>query len=1000
MDLKSFKLPEAIYRAYPFFSLNDKLDEEEIERQTNEFADKGYGGSFLHTRVGLVTGYLSSDWMKLTRASVKEAQKTKTYAWLYDEDKWPSGFAGGEVPKLGKSYRNHALILLKDTAPSEDDEVLAEFDHENHHYRICANVYPLGNLWFNKTSYVDLMNPNVTKAFLESTHEKYKKTCGEYFGNVIPGIFMDEPCYLMNNLYKVPTVPWSESLPEYFKKIKGYSIEDHLKELFFDEGDYQKIRFDFYDAATRLFLESWTKQYFNWCEKNNLKMTGHFMAEDTLVSQTQWIGAAMPHYEFMHQPGIDKLGRNLEPIGNTLTVKQLTSVADQLGKARTLCEAFGTIGQQSSFYHRKWIADWLVELGINFINQHLSLYSMRGERKRDFPANLFYQQPWWDKEKPFADYMARISYFAAQGRREVDILVIHPISSVWSTYSPLHDENNFMIETNLYDKPFETLSKSLIASKLDFHYGDEIIMEEHARIENEKLIVGNYAYSTVIVPPSLTLRSTTFDLLDKFSRLNPKRLIFISPVPERIDGIKKEIKLPQGSIVVSSIDEAIRIVDGYYKDRIEITDKMTGQNAEKVICHTRTSAEEKTIFIANTDESREINATISLKEEKTPYLLDTMTGDVYKIPYKKVEDRIKIDVKFYPAGSMILFLSDKTFDVDKSPKFLDSGIEFEEKYDRQILRMNWNVKALEPNVMPLDRITLEIDGKKVVENEHVSKGWQFFYDASDGTPFRAVYSFDVLNVPKGELFAVVELAENLDRILLNEKAVKPLKKKGEMGAFDPEKSWKDLNFTKIPITGLLKKGKNVLVIEGKKFNNVTGPGTHVRVDNFKDYNSTELDTAYVIGDFQVLGERFGEFAIDGRSKKIGLDLTKSGYPFYTGKAEFTSKLRMPAKTEGKVYLELTDVNTACVEMYMNGKYAGVKYWRPYTFDVTDLVKDGENEVKVIASTTLFNLMGPNWIANILKDEFVGPGTFRDFKRFTQHYTFIPFGIGGTMEMKR
>ncbi|MGC8573795.1 MAG: hypothetical protein ACP5L0_07385, partial [Caldisphaera sp.] len=90
MNLKFFKSPEAIYRAYPFFSLNDKLDKDELERQIDEFADKGYGGVFLHSRVGLVTGYLSSDWMKLMCASVREAQKTKTYAWLYDEDKWPS----------------------------------------------------------------------------------------------------------------------------------------------------------------------------------------------------------------------------------------------------------------------------------------------------------------------------------------------------------------------------------------------------------------------------------------------------------------------------------------------------------------------------------------------------------------------------------------------------------------------------------------------------------------------------------------------------------------------------------------------------------------------------------------------------------------------------------------------------------------------------------------------------------------------------------------------
>jgi len=1000
MNLKSFKSPETIYRAYPFFSWNDKLDKDELERQIDEFADKGYGGVFLHSRVGLVTGYLSSDWMKLTCASVREAQKTKTYAWLYDEDKWPSGFAGGEVPKLGKAYRNHALILLEDAKPDENDEVLSEFDQENHHYSICANVYPLGNLWFNKTSYVDLMNPNVTKAFLESTHERYKKSCGEYFGNVIPGIFMDEPCYLMDNLYKMPAVPWSEFLPEYFKKIKGYSIEDHLKELFFDEGDYQKIRFDFYDAATRLFSESWTKQYFNWCDKNKMKMTGHFMAEDTLVSQTQWIGAAMPHYEFMHQPGIDKLGRNLEPIGNTLTVKQLTSVADQLGKERTLCEAFGTIGQQSSFYHRKWIADWLVALGINFINQHLSLYSMRGERKRDFPANLFYQQPWWDKEKPFADYMARISYFALQGKRDVDILVIHPISSVWSEYSPLHEKDNFMVETNVYDKPLETLSKSLIASKLDFHYGDEIIMEGHAKVENGKFVIGNYSYSTVIVPPALTLRSKTFELLSEFSKLNPERLIFISPAPVRIDGIKREVKIPEGAIVVSSVNEALEITDTYYKDRINVTDLMTGQNAEKIICHVRTSENEKTIFIVNTDESREINATISLKETKTPYLLDTMTGDLYKIPYKRTDGRIEINVKFYPAGSMLIYYPAHDLDVPVAPQFLDSGIEFESSFKKEFVRMNWDVKPLEPNVMPLDKITLEIGGKRVLEDQHISKGWQLFYDATDGTPFRAIYTFDVLNPPKGEVFAVIELAENLDRIILNQTEVKPLKKRGEMGAFDPDKSWKDVNFTKIPITGLLKKGQNVLVIEGKKFNNVTGPGTHVRVENFKDYDSTELDTAYIVGDFQVLGEKFGEFAIDGRSKKIGLDLTKSGYPFYAGKAEFSGKFKIQPKLEDRIYLELTDVNVACAELYVNGKPAGVKYWKPYNFDITDLLEDGENEIKVIVSTTLFNLMGPNWISNILKDEFVGPGTFRDFGRFTSNYTFVPFGIGSIMEIKR
>ncbi len=37
------------------------------------------------------------------------------------------------------------------------------------------------------------------------------------------------------------------------------------------------------------------------------------------------------------------------------------------------------------------------------------------------------------------------------------------------------------------------------------------------------------------------------------------------------------------------------------------------------------------------------------------------------------------------------------------------------------------------------------------------------------------------------------MAENLDKITLNGKSIKPLKASGEMGAFDREKSWMDVN---------------------------------------------------------------------------------------------------------------------------------------------------------------------------------------------------------------
>ena len=286
--------------------------------------------------------------MEMIKACAERAKKTGTCAWLYDEDKWPSGFAGGEVARMNKAFRSRALILVDKSAVTEDDTVLEEVSLEGAAHCICKRISPLGSLWFNGASYVDLMNPEAVRAFIQCTHERYRETCGQYFGKEIPGIFTDEPCYLMEIHYNAPVLPWSEYLPGYFEKNKGYRIEDNLEKLFLELEGYQKIRYDFFDCATRLFMDSFTKQYYKWCENNGLVMTGHFMAEDNLICQTQWIGAAMPHYQFMHWPGIDKLGRNVQQL---VTVKQVTSAADQLNKERAFCEVFGCAGQQVSFFH-------------------------------------------------------------------------------------------------------------------------------------------------------------------------------------------------------------------------------------------------------------------------------------------------------------------------------------------------------------------------------------------------------------------------------------------------------------------------------------------------------------------------------------------------------------------------------------------------------------------------------------------------------------------------
>ena len=95
----AFREPANEYRSVPFYSLNDELEPAEVDRQLRLFKEGGFGGSFLHSRIGLLTEYLSERWFDVMAAGVKSSQELGIDAWFYDEDKWPSGFAGGIVPR-------------------------------------------------------------------------------------------------------------------------------------------------------------------------------------------------------------------------------------------------------------------------------------------------------------------------------------------------------------------------------------------------------------------------------------------------------------------------------------------------------------------------------------------------------------------------------------------------------------------------------------------------------------------------------------------------------------------------------------------------------------------------------------------------------------------------------------------------------------------------------------------------------------------------------------
>ncbi|NRF95944.1 hypothetical protein HQN89_34620 [Paenibacillus frigoriresistens] len=165
---------------------------------------------------------------------------------------------------------------------------------------------------------------------------------GEEFGRTVPGIFTDEPSIRgfqeQLNEPELPWITWSDLLPQTFSDRNGYEIWDTLPYFFFLGPFSSKIRHDYWKTVTEMFCDAYTKQIGNWCAINGLSFAWHFCDEGDIVGAVRHCGAVMPHYRYMDVPGIDTL---CEQTDESLTIKQVSSVANQYGKKKVITETYG-----------------------------------------------------------------------------------------------------------------------------------------------------------------------------------------------------------------------------------------------------------------------------------------------------------------------------------------------------------------------------------------------------------------------------------------------------------------------------------------------------------------------------------------------------------------------------------------------------------------------------------------------------------------------------------
>src|SRR5690606_7487365 len=293
----SFAEPGKEYGSAPLWVWHTKVTKTIIDSMMQEFKENAFGGVIVHPRPGLITEYLSAEWFELFRYTVEKGKELDMNVWIYDENSYPTGFAGGLVQEQIPADENQgqmlqltkvsllpvvfhdivACFIVNGQHIEEITSVMGSYRGKPGNYYLITKAYYTANRGILSGpvgfSYVDLMAEGITEKFIDITFKGYKKAVGAEFGKTVPGIFSDEP--------SIPTeganrIRWTPDLFQVFKQLWGYELQPHLPSLFEEIGDWKQVRHNYQYALLHLFIERWAKPMRRYADKQGLIWSGHY----------------------------------------------------------------------------------------------------------------------------------------------------------------------------------------------------------------------------------------------------------------------------------------------------------------------------------------------------------------------------------------------------------------------------------------------------------------------------------------------------------------------------------------------------------------------------------------------------------------------------------------------------------------------------------------------------------------------------------------------------
>ena len=997
-----FQTPDADYRGLDLWMLNGKLTDEELRFQIHEMKSKGFHTVIARTYNGLDSDYPGSDFMQKMRTIIETAKEVGMRIVLQ------AGYMPAAVRRLPKEYALGYIDEVPCRELTGEEKILCEHN---------------GMAYVERTRdiVINMFDEEAVKYYVNRCYGEMWKEFVDEFGKTIYSVWVDEPRFPPSH------IPWSPRFEEQYREKWGCELLPDLYQLFVNEGNYKELRCRFRLLMQEKMAAAYYTQIRGWCNKNGLKMSGHLMGEETTCHQMEDAVCIMPYYKYFDIPGIDFLacmlnwsydgteGEYYDINRYYSTPIQCLSAAHQAGKEQLLCEMYGVTAPNLTFRSQKNIFDHFAAFGFNIRCCHALFYSTAGFRKRFYPHQVHYYEPYWEKYGRMNDYCARVGQFISFGKPQGGILILHPMETAFMLHEGGEQKEGNQI-LKAFDRRMTQLQQEIFGEGLSYEYGDLMSIRESGKIaENGTFQIGQMQYHTVVLPRLETLNRETFELLCQF-RAQGGRVIVLETVPDRIDGsVNEEVRRTMSQFEFARDNgELIRRLKKLEKE-YELT---TEQTSPGFIVNYRKDENNRYFMIHNFECNRATRTKLCIKGTYDVFCWNAADGSVEKADFviEQAADGEMTTAYFtVPEGGSILLTFEKPKDTAVQPIAWDSVQKacMKESVLVENIDGGWLAERDDhKNLLMLDFCRVRREG-----------------ETKFSKPIPAVGINDWLNKLVSPAYSgMIELAFEFTaedemeemQLIIERPDVQEIRLNGELVDSTPVGTFYSHDFKIVQLPGKIQKGQNVITLKRQFIPESKAPSHHL-LELFIDGKGSEIESIYLYGDFKVDFHKEQShssylqtgpyFAIAKEAPQVVVDSSygDAGYPFYIGDLILRKEIEITDNLENykSVRLSVGEFHACVGEVFVNGEPCEELLWEPFETELLPCLKPGKNQIELRLKTTLRNMIGPHHYKQHVRPyecghvstiywKSVEPDwmleTNAEYKRWNESYLFCDYGV--------